>query len=66
MFFIFLYCPCRINETSGLKPLARAALATLAVEAATTGPSQDVALDELRHLLIDNREVITAPPAPPA
>ncbi len=36
-----------------------------AVEAATTGPSQDVALDELRHLLIDNREVITAPPAPP-
>ncbi|MBX7249374.1 MAG: hypothetical protein K1X35_10080 [Caulobacteraceae bacterium] len=37
-----------------------------AVEAATTGPSQDVALDELRHLLIDNREVITAPPAPPA
>jgi hypothetical protein len=37
-----------------------------AVEAATTGPSQDVALDELRHLLIDNREVITAPPAPEA
>jgi hypothetical protein len=37
-----------------------------AIEAATTGASQDVALDELRHLLIDNREVITAPPAPPA
>ena len=36
-----------------------------AVEAATTGAAQDLALDELRHLLIDNREVIKAPPAPP-
>jgi len=36
-----------------------------AVEAAGTGAAQDLALDELRHLLIDNREVIKAPPAPP-
>lgn len=36
-----------------------------AVEAAQTGAAQDLALDELRHLLIDNREVIKAPPAPP-
>lgn len=35
-----------------------------AVEAATTGAAQDLALDELRHLLIDNREVLRAPPAP--
>ena len=36
-----------------------------AVESATTGAAQDLALDELRHLLIDNREVLKAPPAPP-
>jgi hypothetical protein len=36
-----------------------------AVEAAASGAAQDLALDELRHLLIDNREVIKAPPAPP-
>ena len=36
-----------------------------AVEAATTGAAQDLALNELRHLLIDNREVLKAPPAPP-
>lgn len=36
-----------------------------AVEAAQSGAAQDLALDELRHLLIDNREVIKAPPAPP-
>ncbi len=35
-----------------------------AVEAAPTGAAQDLALDELRHLLIDNREVLKAPPAP--